>query len=63
MKDNSDLVIIGGGHGDDTCEWNKGNRKLLTLLSLGLYILPTILTMGAVFKNTVLREQCVLETT
>lgn len=46
-----------------TCEWNKGNRKLLTLLSLGLYILPTILTMGAVFKNTVLREQCVLETT
>lgn len=46
-----------------TCEWNKGNRKLLTLLSLGLYILPTIPTMGALFKNTALREQCVLETT
>lgn len=41
-----------------------GPRKLEALstsLFLGMYILPTFPTVGMVFKDTVLREQCVVE--
>lgn len=30
---------------------------------LGMYILPTVPTVGAIFKDSALRDQCVVETT
>lgn len=40
-----------------------GNQSLLApSLILGLYVLPTIPTAGAIFRDIVLREQCVAET-
>ena len=42
---------------------DPGSRRLFTpSLVLGMYTLPTVPTVGAIFKEAVLREQCVLET-
>lgn len=30
---------------------------------LGMYILPTVPTVGAIFEDAALRDQCVVETT
>lgn len=30
--------------------------------NLGMYVLPTIPTLGAIFKDAALREECVVET-
>ncbi|XP_023480075.2 DNA primase large subunit isoform X2 [Equus przewalskii] len=39
------------------------NRRLLTACPvLGMYALPTMPTVGTIFKDIVLREQCVVET-
>lgn len=46
-----------------TCKLDLGNWKLLTPSPiLGLYILPTVPKVGAIFKDVSLREQCVIET-
>lgn len=46
-----------------TQDLDPGNQRLLDLsLVLGMYVLPTITTAGAVFKDTASREQCVVVT-
>ena len=51
-----------GRHHQLTHELDEGNQRLLTFSPVvGMYVLPTVLTVGAIFKDTALREQCVIE--
>lgn len=44
-------------------ELDLGNQRLFAASPvLGLYTLPTIPTVGAVLKDTGLKERCVIET-
>ena len=54
----------GGNQEDVTLELNPDNLRLVTPSSVfGMYVLPTIPAVGAaIFKDTALREQCVIET-
>lgn len=46
-----------------TCELDPGNQRLPTHSpGLGMYAFPTVPTVGAVFKDITLKEQCVVET-
>lgn len=45
-----------------THKLDLGNQRLLNSSPIGMYILSTILTVGAIFKGAALREQCVAET-
>lgn len=46
-----------------TLKPDPGSQRLFTpSLVLGMYTWHTVPTMGAVFKEPVLREQCVVET-
>ena len=46
-----------------THKLDLSNQRLLTpFLFLGMYILPTVPTVGAIFKNAALRDQCAVET-
>lgn len=43
-----------------TCRPDLGNQRLLTpFFIFGMYVFPTV---GTIFKDSVLREQCVVET-
>ena len=45
-----------------THKLDLGNQRLLPSSPIvGMYILSTVLMVGAVFKDAVLREQCVAE--
>lgn len=47
-----------------TRELDLGNRRVLAPSPvLGMYALPTVPTVGAIFKDKALRGQCVVETT
>ena len=42
---------------------DPGRKKgLITAPVLGMYVLPNIFIVGAIFKNTALREKCTVET-
>ena len=46
-----------------THKLDPGSWMLLTpSLVLGMYVLPTVPTVGAGFRDTALREQCAVET-
>ena len=45
------------------CKWHQGHQRPLTPLPmLGMYVRPSVPMVGAIFKDTVLREQCIVET-
>lgn len=54
---------VGGRHGENrlTQKLDQGNHRFFTLF-LSNVLLPTVPSVGVIFKDAALREQCVVET-